>query len=636
MNGDPYPEKSRADAFAIMANASPVVIWVTDDAGNILFINQACYAFFRQTEAELDGRIWEQWLHPEDAATYVQQFDAALQQRAHFKATARLRRHDGTWRWVESTAAPYWSSDGVFLGMVGSSPDITELIEHEQALQASEDRFRHMADNAPVLVWVTEPDGSCSFLSKSWYEYTGQTPDTGLGFGWIDAAHPEDQAYVRESFLDANAKRSQFKIDYRLRSKDGGYIWVIDTAAPRFDASGEFLGYVGSVLDITDRKRSEDLLKEAHRKKDEFLATLAHELRNPLAPIRTGLEIMRLRCDDPKTVSQTRQLIERQVVQLVHLIDDLMDVARIATGKLNLTMSRVDVSHLIDLALETTGPVIAERGHSVTVTRGGLPACIQADAVRITQVFANVLTNAAKYTPPGGRIGVELQVDGHDAVIRIVDSGIGVPIEHQEEVFEMFSQVCGPHNDLADEAGGLGIGLHLVKRLVELHDGRVTLRSAGAHSGTTVEIRLPLASTESADESARSAEATHIAKRKVLVIDDNADAAESLAMLLGLQGHEAHTAIDGEAGLAIAARLRPDMILLDLRMPRMSGYQVARAIRATDWGRQLVLVALSGYGQEDDFRATQAAGFDYHLVKPVDPKLLQAFLTSDRRATDRT
>jgi PAS domain S-box-containing protein len=635
MNRDPYPDNSRADAFAIMANASPVVIWVTDDAGNILFINQACYAFFRQTEAQLNGRVWEQWLHPDDAATYVRLFDAALQQRAHFKSTGRLRRHDGAWRWVESTAAPYWSSDGVFLGMVGSSPDITELIEHEQALQASEDRFRHMADNAPVLVWVTEPDGSCSFLSKSWYEYTGQTPDTGLGFGWMDAAHPEDQAYVRESFLNANAKHAHFKIDYRLRSKDGGYIWVIDTAAPRFDASEKFIGYVGSVLDITDRKISEDLLKEAHKKKDEFLATLAHELRNPLAPIRTGLEIMRLRCDDPQTVSQTRQLIERQVVQLVRLIDDLMDVARIATGKLNLTMSRVDVSHLIDLALETTGPVIAGRGHTVTVTRAGLPAFIQADAVRITQVFANVLTNAAKYTPPGGSIGVELQVDGHDAVVRIVDSGIGVPVERQEEVFEMFSQVCGPHHDLADEAGGLGIGLHLVKRLVELHGGRVTLTSAGANRGTTVEIRLPLASTERAHESARSAEATHAAKRKVLVIDDNADAAESLAVLLGLQGHEAQTALDGEAGLAIAAKLRPDMILLDLRMPRMSGYQVARAIRTTDWGRQLVLVALSGYGQEDDFLATQAAGFDYHLVKPVDPKLLQAFLTADRRATDR-
>jgi CheY-like chemotaxis protein len=211
-----------------------------------------------------------------------------------------------------------------------------------------------------------------------------------------------------------------------------------------------------------------------------------------------------------------------------------------------------------------------------------------------------------------------------------------VPIEHQEDVFEMFSQVGGPHNEQTNEGSGLGIGLHLVKRLVELHGGRVTLTSAGANTGTTVEIRLPLASTESADESARSAEVAHTAKRKVLVIDDNADAAESLAVLLGLQGHEAHTALNGEAGLALAAKMRPDMILLDLRMPRMSGYQVARAIRATDWGRQLVLVALSGYGQEDDFQATQAAGFDYHLVKPVDPKLLQAFLTSDRRATDRT
>lgn len=636
MDESESPAAARADAFAIMANASPVMIWVTDKTGRLLFVNQACQEFFQLTETDLRDRRWAQLLHPDDADAYIGQFDLALRQRTHFRSRGRFLRHDGVWRWVDSTAAPYWSRDNIFLGMVGSSPDITELVEHEQALEASEDRFRHMADNSPVLIWVTEPDGSCSFLSKSWYDCTGQTPEAGLGFGWINALHPEDQGYARETFLEANAKRSRFRLEYRLRRKDGSYLWVIDTAAPRFDANGRFLGYVGSVIDITERKTAEDILKQTDRRKNEFLATLAHELRNPLAPLRTGLEIMRLSSGDPGTMARTRDLMERQVEQLVRLIDDLMDVARITTGKLHLSMSRVDVSHLIDLALETTNPIILDRAHTVTVTKTPSPIWIEADSVRITQVFANILTNAAKYTPRSGKITVELRKDAGDAVIRVTDSGIGVPIEYQPQVFDLFSQNIGQQDRLADETSGLGIGLHLVKRLVELHGGQVRLTSAGPGTGTTVEVRLPAVRDSTTDGLAYPSDTTCVDKRKILVVDDNVDAAQSLALLLRLQGHDVETAFGGEAGLAAAEKFRPDMMLLDLRMPRVHGYQVARELRATEWGKKIVLIALSGYGQEDDFAASKTAGFDYHLVKPVDPKQLQAFFRPNRRQADLT
>ena len=619
----PYTE-----AFAIMANASPVMIWVTDRMSRIRFGNQAYRDFFGLAGEQVQGTDWQQWIHPDDVESYVPLFSDAVEQRRPFRARCRVCRHDGVWRWVETYAAPYFSPGGDFLGMVGSSPDITEQIAAEQALRESETRFRDMADNASVAIWVTGPDGSCSFLSKCWYEMTGQSPATALGFGWTDAIHPDDRAPAKEAFLSANARREKFRLEYRLRSKDGKYKWVIDAATPRFDDSGTFIGYIGSVLDISERKKAEESLQQAARRKDEFIATLAHELRNPLAPLRNALELMRVAGDDSAILLHARELMERQVKHIVRLIDDLLDVSRITSGKLHLQLERVQLLDILSSAVEIAMPLIQARKHDLTVSTTGLPIWVECDTARLTQAFGNVLANAAKFTPAGGRIDVSVSLEEGRACIRIRDNGIGIPADKLESIFEMFSQL---HDRADGREGGLGIGLHLVKRLVELHNGTVTASSAGANQGTEIRIVLPVSDMDSEQEHGEPAEQARTVSRKVLVVDDNTDAADSIAMVLNVLGHEARAVYDGVSGFSAALEFEPDIVLLDLDMPNVSGYDVARQIKATAWGKTILVAALTGYGQEEDRRETAAAGFDCHFVKPIDPKDLQSLLAKDRR-----
>ena len=622
------PAVPHSEAFAIMANASPVMIWVTDEAGHLRFGNRAYRSFFGLAEEHVQGMDWQSRVHPRDVESYVRPFLEALEHRQPFRARCRFSRHDGMWRWVESHAAPYFSPGGDFLGMVGSSPDITEQIATEQALRESETRFRDMADNASVAIWVTDPDGTAIFLSKCWYEMTGQSPATGLGYGWVDALHPDDRGRVKQAFLAANARRESFRLEYRLRSRDGQDKWVIDAATPRFDGSGTFVGYIGSVIDISERKKAEEALEQANRRKDEFIATLAHELRNPLAPLRNALELIRFAGSDPTVLTHARELMERQVKHIVRLIDDLLDVSRIASGKLHLKLERVNLLEVISSAVEIAMPLMLARRHNLVVTVSGGAIWIECDTVRLTQAFGNVLANAAKFTPSGGRIDVGIALEDGRASIGIRDNGIGIPADKLESIFEMFAQL---HERTDDREGGLGIGLHLVKRLVELHKGTVAAFSAGANQGTEIRITLPVVSTATVQEPRAPLKPAAAVSRKVLVIDDNIDAADSIAMVLDVMGHEAKAVYDGVSGFSAAQEYKPDIVLLDLDMPNVSGYEVARQIKATAWGKTMLVAALTGYGQEEDRRETAAAGFDYHFVKPIDPKELQWLLAKDSR-----
>jgi PAS domain S-box-containing protein len=500
------------------------------------------------------------------------------------------------------------------------------------ALRESEARFRNMADNAPVMVWVTEPDGTASFLSARWYEFTGQDPQKALGFGWLEAVHADDRDRVERGFITANNVREPYRAEYRMRARDGTYRWMIDAAAPRFAADGRYLGYVGTVLDITERKLAEDALKdhvvrqreaqealrEADRRKDEFLATLAHELRNPLAPIRNAVEIMRLKDTPGSALARPREIIERQLRQLTRLVDDLLEASRITQGKVQLRRERIDVADAVHEAVEGARPTIEACAHALTVTLPEAMLAVNADPTRLTQVILNLLNNAAKYTPRGGHIWLTVAREGGEAVISVRDTGIGIEAAHLPNIFNMFSQVT-PALDRAQ--GGLGIGLALVRGLTELHGGRVEAHSAGLDKGSEFVVRLPAIpvgyeTLGNTGTSARTPPAA--AARRILVVDDNRDAAETLGDLLRHLGHEVHMAHDGLEAVQAAAAFRPSVILLDIGLPKMNGFDAARHIRKQAGGAEVTLIALSGWGQEDDKRRAAEAGFDCHLTKPVD------------------
>ena len=375
---------------------------------------------------------------------------------------------------------------------------------------------------------------------------------------------------------------------------------------------------------------AEQALKEADRRKDEFLATLAHELRNPLAPIRIAVQLLRMAGALNPTAEEARDMIDRQVSQMVRLVDDLLDVSRITRGKLDLRKEQVDFAAVVQSALETARPLIERSGHSLTVSLPPEPVLLEADPVRLSQVIANLLTNAAKYTNQGGHIGLIVKQVGAEVIVTVKDTGIGIASEHLPRLFEMFSQVAPA---LERSQGGLGIGLALVKGLVEMHGGSVVASSAGPGKGSQFVVRLPICKGSPGPKDLPPGNGdgvAHPTKKKILVVDDNRDAADSLTMMLRLLGHEIHAAHDGLEAVEAASVFRPDVVLLDIGLPKLNGYEAARRIREQPWGRKMVLVAISGWGQEDDKRHASQAGIDHHLTKPVIPADLERLLAGVR------
>jgi CheY-like chemotaxis protein len=361
--------------------------------------------------------------------------------------------------------------------------------------------------------------------------------------------------------------------------------------------------------------------------------TLAHELRNPLAPIRTAVDLMKHAPSSGETeeVIWARDVLDRQTALMARLLDDLLDVGRIARDKLELRTKRVDIGSVIREAVAMNRPLVEEFGHELTVLVPAEPLHLNADPARLTQVFGNLLNNACRYTPSGGRISVTAARTGDDVVVRVQDNGIGIPADRLASIFDMFSQV---DRSLERSQRGLGIGLHLVKRLVGMHGGSVTAHSDGNGKGSEIVVHLPLLTTSAptdAPETHTEPEATTASPRRILVVDDNTDAAEALALLLEVCGHETHAVHDGIAALDAAERLRPDTILLDIGLPRLNGFEVCRRIREQPWGKEIVVIALTGWGQEVDRRRSQESGFDHHIVKPVEHATLVKLLERDDR-----
>lgn len=506
----------------------------------------------------------------------------------------------------------------------------------EQALRASEERFRVIADSSPTLMWRTDQTGVV-FVNRHYLEFFGSAFAQVSGMGWSQFLHPDDRAAYVAAYRSAFERQVGYEYRCRFRRHDGEYRWTHTVGAPHRTPDGTFLGFVGCSTDVTDTKRAEEALADANRRKDEFLATLAHELRNPLAPVRNAVQLLHIKGRAVPELQWARDVIDRQMQQMTRLIDDLMDVSRISRGKIELKRERVALATVVQGAVETSRPLIAECGHSLTVKLPPETLYLEADLIRMAQVFSNLLNNAAKYTERGGSINLTADRQGSDIVVSVVDSGIGIPHDKLQNVFELFSQVQGA---LERSQGGLGIGLSLVKRLVEMHNGTIEARSDGPGTGSEFVVRLPMmAEQSSAAGRAGDEQEFPASTHRILIVDDNRDAADTLGTMLQLMGNEIRITYDGEDAVRAAGEFRPQIVLLDIGLPKLNGYEACRRIRQELWGKDMILFAVTGWGQDEDKQKARDAGFDRHMVKPVDPSSLIQLLGSlarDKPASQTT
>jgi PAS domain S-box-containing protein len=610
---------------------------------------------------------WKEALHPDDRDRAETHLSGAVLDRKELRTEFRIVRPDQTTRWIAARGTVFYDDQRQPLRMIGVHLDIT-------ASKLAEQRVRLLWEAAAVLLTTDEPDPmlrqifdriSPHLKLDTYFNYmvneTGTAlqlascvgiPDEtargikNLAFGQAVCGtvavvrHPIVATFIQESedpkvqlvrsfgirayacspLMAGDRLLGTLSFASRTRDQfDSDELEFLRTICQYVAAAYERLGYIHQ-------------LREADRRKDEFLATLAHELRNPLAPLRNGLQIMRLARNDTHAVDQARGMMERQLGHMVRLIDDLLDLSRISRGKVELRKERVELTKAVRHAVETSRPLIEESGHELKIDIASGPLFVDADLTRLSQVISNLLNNAAKYTERGGLVTLTVDRQRGDAVVTVRDTGVGIPAHMLPKVFEMFTQV---DRSLEKSRGGLGIGLSLVKGLVEMHGGSVEARSEGHGRGSEFVVRLPVVLSlagQSADEDSQSRVGPG-GQRRVLVVDDSHDSATSLAMMLQLMGYETRAAHDGLEALEVAEDFRPRVILLDIGMPKLNGYDTARRLRQETWGKHIVLVALTGWGQDDDKRRSHEAGFNYHLVKPVDIGALEKLLADVQTET---
>ncbi|NHZ39310.1 hybrid sensor histidine kinase/response regulator [Massilia aquatica] len=649
--------------YRSLVQASSAILWLASAAGRLEGEQLSWSAFTGQSQEQFNGWGWLEAIHPDDRERTAAAWTGALAASSMYQIEHRLRRADGQHRYMNARAVPIFDAAGAVTEWVGIHIDIDErkrVEERLRLLDAMSQATRNADDPKTIMDVTTRMLGEHLGVTRCPYADVESDNDRfTIRHDWTAPGAISTVGVYSLDLFGARAASDMREgrtlricdVDRELDQADGGAMFnaiacraiiccplvkegklvammAVHQDCPRQWTDPE-VALVEQAVERSwahiERLRATEALREADRRKTEFLAILAHELRNPLAPIRNGLQVMRMAEHDQATVARVRDMMERQVTQMVTLVDDLLDIARITRGNLELKPVRVELRELIASAVETSMPLIDANRHTLTLEVASESLLLDADPTRIAQVIGNVLNNAAKYTPAGGRIDVLAWRDGAQAVLSIRDTGIGIPSESALTVFEMFSQV-GASIDRAQ--GGLGIGLSLARRLVELHRGSIDLVRDATVSGSRFDIRLPLAPDVAAQSpGAATPPASAAGGLRVLVVDDNVDAADMLSELMDIIGHASRVANDGPRALVLAEQFRPEVVFLDIGMPGMNGYEVARALRGMTHLEPLVLVALTGWGDDKDRARSKEAGFDHHLIKPANLEAVERLLT---------
>ena len=612
----------------LLEGVQDYAIFMLDPSGNVASWNAGAERLKGYTASDIVGRHFSIFYPPEALARNWPAFELQeAMKQGRFEDEGWRVRKDGTQFWANVLITTLRDRDGVVVGFSKITRDLTERRRHEHELRDSEERFRLLLEGVQdYAIMMLDPQGIVNSWNAGAQAIMGYEAAEIIGQSFERFYPPEDVEAGRptQELRTALLNRRVEEHGWRLR-KDGTRFWAEVFVSALYDSHGQLRGFAKVTRDQSDKKRME-ALEEQGRHLTEFLAMLAHELRNPLAPIRNAVGIMAMAGESSPQVNWCRNVIERQTIHLTRLVDDLLDVSRITRGKLRLQSAPIDLRDAIESAIEAARPMFDARRQNLHIALGREPVLVNGDITRLAQVVMNLLNNAAKYTQENGEAWLELETHADDAVIRVRDNGMGIAPAMLDHVFDLFAQ---GERTIDRAEGGLGIGLTLARRIVALHGGSIVARSDGPGRGAEFEVRLPTlrAGTEFALERAGRLDPPHGARRRsVLVVDDNADAANSVAMLLRMAGHEVHVEGDGKSAIARVAEVSPEIVLLDIGLPGMNGYEVARQLRASPGGGDMVIYAMTGYGQPEDRDRSMESGFDGHLVKPVVPADLVALM----------
>lgn len=617
----PSPEQITTDRFRLLVDAvQDYGIFMLDTAGNVMSWNIGAQRIKQYRADEIIGRNFSTFYPPEAvAAGWPAEELRRAERDGRFEEEGWRIRKDGSRFWANVVITALRDENGKLAGFGKVTRDLTERRAHEEALRESEERFRFMIEGVrDYAIFMLSPDGVIESWNSGAQLIKGYSPSEVIGKHFSLFYRPEDlEAGKPQAELKAALEHGRAEEEgWRVR-RDGSVFWANVVIAPVYDTGRQLRGFVKVTRDMTERRRLYELEKSSKRM-SEFLAMLAHELRNPLAPIRNAITILQLEPSPSPLVRSSRDMIDRQLTHMTRLVDDLLDVGRLTTGKIRFKAEQVSYNQVVARSIEAVRPLFDARRHRLTTDIPTASILVQGDATRLAQVLQNLLINAAKYTPEAGLIALKVWQEGTQLYTSVSDNGLGLSSEALSQIFELFSQ--GDAQTAARESG-LGIGLTLARSLVEMHGGALHAESEGPGRGSTFTFFLPHAQigVHGTDDASGPGAA-------ILVVDDNRDAANSLAEILRLMDCQVKVAYDGPAALELFRQQAPQAVLLDLGMPGMNGYEVLAALRALHGGEQVTVAALTGFGTDEDKSRALAAGFDEHLTKPLDFTALQAFL----------
>jgi PAS domain S-box-containing protein len=609
-------------------------IFMLDAEGYIVSWNTGAEKLKGYTREDILGRHFSTFYTPEAVESGWPQEELRLaRQRGRFEDEGWRVRKDGTRFWANVVITALFAPDGELTGFAKITRDLTERRRHEEALRESEERFRLLVNGVrDYAIFMLDPEGIVRSWNSGAQAITGYAAEEAVGehFGLFYTPQDREAGTPGAKLAAARAGGRAEDEGWRVR-KDGSLFWANAVVTAVHDRAGRLVGFAKVTRDMSDRRRLEEL-ERSSRRMNEFLAMLAHELRNPLAPIRNAVTIMQLEPLASPALRNSRDVIDRQLSHITRLVDDLLDVGRLTTGKINLRKEPLRLDDVVERAVEAIRPTLTARGHALSMELPAHPVYVHGDLTRLAQVLQNLLGNAAKYTPDGGRITLRMEERDGLAALGIQDNGRGLAPENLERIFDLFMQTDVGPSSPAD--GGLGIGLTLARTLAQMHGGTIDAASPGLGLGSTFTLRLPTITPETQAEE-REAQMWDPSALRVLVIDDNRDSADSATDVLRLLGNRVECAYDGESGVALATRFRPDIILLDLAMPGVDGFETRARLIAAGAG-DAFYVAMTGYGNEDDRRRTREAGFDAHLTKPVELDALMGLLRQVRERAGTT